>query len=81
MRSSMMVMKKSACVEIYVVGAEASKILSGISGVTAVQIENQYIDRATLSFDWKADKMVFDSRLNFDEIDKQLQSRGMHRMQ
>jgi hypothetical protein len=77
----MMVRRGSACVETYVVGTEASKILSGITGVTAVTVENQYGDRATLSYDWKADAAVFDSRLNFDEIDRQLQSRGMHRMQ
>jgi hypothetical protein len=81
MRSSMMVRRESASEETYVIGAEASKVLSAISGITAVRIENQYIDRASLTFDWEAGRKNFDSRLNFDEIDTQLRSRGMRRMQ
>lgn len=81
MRSSMMVKRESASAGIYVIGTEALKVLSAVSGITDVQIENQYVDRATLSFKWNGGRSNFDSRLNFDEIDKNLQSIGMHRMQ
>ncbi len=81
MRSSMMVRKTSSCLETYVIGTEASKVLSTMTGVSAVKVENQYSDRATLSFEWKADATVFDSKLDFDELDRQLQLRGLHRMQ
>ena len=81
MRSSIMVKGTSAPAEIYVIGAEASQVLSAVRGITDVRIENQYVDRATLSFRWDGGRSNFDSRLNFDEIDRNLQSRGMHRMQ
>jgi hypothetical protein len=77
----MMVKRESTSAESYVIGTEASKVLSAISGITDIKIENQYVDRATLSFDWNGGKTNFDSRLNFDEIDKNLQAKGMHRMQ
>jgi hypothetical protein len=80
-RSSMMVKRVSASTEISVVGAEASQVLFAVRGITDVQIENQYVDRATLSFSWDGGRSNFDSRPNFDEIDRNLQSRGMHRMQ
>ena len=81
MRSSMMVKGKSASAETYVIGKVASEVLSAVSGISDVKIENQYVDRATLSFDWNGGRTNFDSRLNFDEIDRVLQSHGMHRMQ
>lgn len=77
----MMVRRASGSPEIGVVGAEASQVLSEVSGITDVKIENQYVDRATLSFRWDGGRSNFDSRLNFDEIDRSLQSKGMHRMQ
>jgi hypothetical protein len=80
-RSSMMVKRESASTETYVIGKEASEILAAVSGISDVKIENQYVDRATLSFEWKGGRTNFDSRLNFDDIDRILQSRGMHRMQ
>jgi hypothetical protein len=81
MRSSMMVKRESAWVEIYVIGTEASKVLAAVRGISDVKIENQYVDRATLSFEWDGGRSNFDSRPDFDEIDKSLQSKGMHRMQ
>jgi len=81
MRSSIMVKRESASVETYVIGTEASKVLSAVPGITEVQIENQYVDRATLSFRWDGGRSNFDSRLNFDDLDRNLQSKGMHRMQ
>jgi hypothetical protein len=80
-RSSMMVKRESASAETYVVGKEASEVLEAVSGISDVRIENQYVDRATLSFEWKGGRANFDSRLNFDDIDRNLQLRGMHRMQ
>ena len=81
MRSSMIIRRGSASHETYVIGDEASKVLAAVQGITDVRIENQYVDRATLTFDWEAGRKNFDSRLNYDEIDAELQSRGMHRMQ
>lgn len=77
----MMVKRLSASTESYVIGKEASEVLAAVAGISDVKIENQYVDRATLSFEWKAGRTNFDSRLNFDDIDRILQSRGMHRMQ
>jgi hypothetical protein len=80
-RSSMMVKRESGSAEVYVIGKEASAVLAAVSGISDVQIENQYVDRVTLSFEWKGGRTNFDSRLQFDDIDRILQSRGMHRMQ
>ena len=77
----MMVKRESSWVEVYVIGTEASKVLSEVRGISDVRIENQYVDRATLTFEWDGGRSNFDSRPNFDEIDKNLQSKGMHRMQ
>ena len=77
----MMVKRESDSAETYVIGTEASAVLAAISGISDVKVENQYLDRATLSFEWKGGRTNFDSRLNFDDIDRILQSRGMHRMQ
>jgi hypothetical protein len=81
MRSSMMIKKASASVETYVIGAEATRILSDVRGISDIRIENQYIDRVTLSFEWDGGLSNFDSRPNYDEIDVNLQAKGMHRMQ
>lgn len=81
MRSSIMVKRESASVETYVIGAEALNVLSAVPGITEVRIENQYVDRATLSFRWDGGRSNYDSRLNFDDLDRNLQSKGMHRMQ
>jgi hypothetical protein len=75
-----MVRQDSSSAEIYVIGAEASKILSEISGITDVRIETQHIDRATLSFDWDGGRSNFDFRPDFDAIDQKLKARGLHRM-
>jgi len=79
-RSSMMVRRESDSIETYVIGTEASKLLSAVSGISDVKIENQYLDRATLSFNWEAGRSNFDARLDFVEIDQNLKSKGMHRM-
>ncbi|HEY6893516.1 MAG TPA: hypothetical protein VI258_05075 [Rhodanobacteraceae bacterium] len=81
MRSSMMVRGESALGDVHVVGQEAAEVLAAISGISDVRIENQYVDRVTLSFEWKGGRTNFDSRLDFDEIDGILHARGMRRMQ
>lgn len=81
MRCSMMVRKESSSVEISVIGTEASQVLSAIDGISDVRVENQYIDRAILSFDWSDGRSNFDFRPDFDVIDRNLQAKGMHRMQ
>ena len=81
MRSSMMVKRNSFSTEIYVIGTEACRILSDVRGITDVRVENQYVDRVTLTFKWDGGLTNFDSRPNFDYIDARLQAMGMHRMQ
>jgi hypothetical protein len=58
----------------YLLGADASRMLSTIVGISAVSIENQFIDRATLSYDWS------DPVRDFERIDHLLESKGMRRV-
>ncbi len=81
MRNSMMVKRNSFCAETYVIGKEASRILSDVRGITDVRVESRYADRVTLSFEWDGGLSNFDSRPNFDRVDTELQAMGMHRMQ
>ena len=81
MRTSMMVRRDAAFAGTYVIGTEAALILATIRGITDVQIENQYIDRANLSFTWDGGRNKFDFRPDFAQIDQLLKSKGMHRMQ
>jgi hypothetical protein len=75
-----MIKGESALGDVNLVGQEASGVLAAISGISDVQIEKQYVDRATLSFEWEDGRTNFDSRLDFEEIDVVLHSRGMRRM-
>jgi hypothetical protein len=75
-----MIRRISSSAEVSVIGAEASQILSEISGISDVRVENQSIDRATLSFDWDTRRSNFDFRPDFDTIDQKLQAKGIHRM-
>ena len=81
MRSSMMIKRVSSSDETYAINAEASGILSAVRGITDVRVENQYVDRVTLSFEWDGGLSNFDSRPNFGQIDMNLQAKGMYRMQ
>jgi len=58
----------------YLLGPDISKMLGTIWGISAIHIENQYIDRATVSYDWT------DNDRNFDRIDNLLASKGMRRV-
>jgi hypothetical protein len=77
----MMVKRNSFATETYVIDTEACRILSSVRGITDVRVENRYIDRVTLSFEWDGGLSNFDSRPNFGCVDAQLQVMGMHRMQ
>jgi len=58
----------------YLLGSDASKMLSTIVGISSVTVENQFIDRATLSYDWS------DPARDFERIDHLLESKGMRRV-
>lgn len=81
MRSFMMIKRASTSAETCVLGTAASGILSEVRGITDVRVENQHVDRVTLSFEWDGGLSHFDSRPNFGQIDIELQAKGMHRMQ
>lgn len=74
MRATIMVERLSTSNGSYLIGAEATSILAAIEGISSVQVEKQFIDRATLSYESN------DRRQNFDRIDQMLQSRGMQRV-
>ena len=58
----------------YLVGPDVSKVLGMIAGISAVHVEHQYIDRATVSYDWA------DLGRDFVRIDCLLESKGMRRV-
>jgi hypothetical protein len=58
----------------YLLGDDVSKLLGTVVGISAVNIENQFIDRATVSYDWT------DAGRDFDRIDFLLKSKGMRRV-
>jgi hypothetical protein len=80
-RTSMMIRRDSAFAGAYVIGEEAVLILSAISGISDVRVEGQFVDRANLSFIWDSARTNFDFRPDFQQLDRMLQTKGMHRMQ
>ena len=58
----------------YLIGREASDVLASVEGVSAITIENQFIDRATLSYVWA------DRSRDFGPLDEVLLARGMRRV-
>ena len=58
----------------YLIGRDASEILASVEGVSAITIESQYIDRATLSYVWA------DRSRDFTFIDEVLYAKGMRRV-
>jgi hypothetical protein len=74
MRSMITIERLPASHGSYLIGPDASKMLGTILGISAVHIENQYIDRATLSYDWT------DLGRDFVRIDNLLESKGMRRI-
>lgn len=75
MRNTITVERKATSYGSYLVGADATQVLIAVSGISSIQVEKQYIDRATLSFEWN------ERRPNFDRIDMMLQSKGMQRVE
>ncbi|HEV7490322.1 MAG TPA: hypothetical protein VGO25_05915 [Rhodanobacteraceae bacterium] len=58
----------------YLLGDDLSRILGTVVGISAVSIENQFLDRATVSYDWA------DATRDFDRIDHLLKAKGMRRV-
>lgn len=58
----------------YLLGPDVSRMLGTIVGVSEVNIENQFIDRVTLSYLWS------DADRDFDRIDNLLAAKGMRRV-
>jgi len=58
----------------YLLGSDVLRMLSTIVGISAVNIENQFIDRAILSYEWT------DTARDFGQIDHLLESKGMRRV-
>jgi hypothetical protein len=74
MRANITVARHRTSVSSYLVGADAIAILSSIEGISAVQLDSQYIDGATLSYE------CGDRFHNFDRIDQMLDAKGMRRV-
>ena len=73
MRKSIFVRRDSGLAS-YLIGNDVCKVLSSIKGVSAPVVDRQYIDRADLSYESN------DSSLNFEQIDRLLEAKGMRRM-
>jgi len=58
----------------YLIGTDAAAMLRTISGVTAVRVDKQHLDRATLSFE------AIDRQNHWGRIDQLFESRGLHRV-
>lgn len=74
MRSTIMIERLPTSNGSYLLGDDASRLLSTIAGVSAVSVVNQFIDRATVSYEWS------DPARDFDRIDFLLKSKGMRRV-
>lgn len=81
MRSSMIVRRRSESLETYLIGDEAAKLLSTLRGVSEVEIVSRLPDRAILTYHFTPEAKKYDSRIDFSEFDRHLQSKDMHRMQ
>lgn len=55
-------------------GASATQVLASVDGVSAVRIEDQYVDLAMLSYEWTAPAS------GSAGIDRTLWSKGMRRV-
>jgi hypothetical protein len=74
MRSTMTVARHPTSFGSYLIGGEVLRILSSIEGITAVRIDRQYLEGASLSYE-SADRCQ-----NFDRIDQMLDAVGMRRV-
>jgi hypothetical protein len=74
MRATITIERLSTSFGSYLVGADATKVLASIHGISAIQIETQYIDRVTLSYESS------EQRQDFERVDQMLESKGLHRV-
>ena len=74
MRSTITVERLPTSYGSYLLGDEVSRILGTVVGVSAINVENQFIDRTIVSYDWT------DAARDFDHIDFLLKSKGMRRV-
>jgi len=68
-------LRDAAVAEPQLIGTDATRVLAGVGGVSAVEIESQHGDRVVLSYE------CAEKRQNFSLIDAALQSEGLHRLQ
>lgn len=73
-RSTITVERMPATYGTTLLGAHATQILATVDGVSAVRVEDQYLDLAMLSYEWTAP----DS--GSAGIDRTLWSKGMRRV-
>jgi hypothetical protein len=73
-RSTITVERMPATYGTTLLGAHATQILATVDGVSAVRVEDQYLDLAMLSYEWTAP----DS--GSSGIDRTLWSKGMRRV-
>jgi hypothetical protein len=74
MRATITIERLSNSFGSYLVGADATKVLAAIQGISAIQIETQFIDRVTLSYE------STEARQDFERVDQMLESKGLHRV-
>lgn len=74
MRATITIERLSTSFGSYLVGADATKVLASIHGISAIQVETQYIDRVTLSYESS------EQRQDFERVDQMLESKGLHRV-
>lgn len=73
-RSRITIERMTATYGTTLLGAKATQVLAGVDGVSAVRIEDQYLDLAMLSYEWTAPAS------GSAGIDRTLWSKGMRRV-
>ena len=73
-RSRITIERMSATYGTSLLGASATRVLASVDGVSAVRIEDQYVDLAMLSYEWAAPAS------GSAGIDRTLWSNGMRRV-
>jgi hypothetical protein len=72
MRKTIAIARNQTSCGHYLIGSIAANLLARIAGISAVGIESQHLDRATLSYLSSGDE-------HLEEIDFALGSAGLHR--
>jgi hypothetical protein len=73
-RTTITVERRPATYGTSLLGASAAKVMASVDGVSAVRIEDQYLDLAMLSYEWTAPVA------GTTGIDRTLWSKGMRRV-